>query len=212
MGHTVYESDFVYLELLIYMLGESKRGQCLSKVRYSMRRFTMLSSVCMATLSCILVYRETSSWNPEQHGIAPSCASYSSSALAFAGMPNSTLSSVRFVHIPKTGTSFIITLRNHLVACKTKDYSCKGILGGGFYEINNPNGTGDSPFFASVEDDDEHCKGVLQACQVKMYHRPFSSLEVELRRNRPLPLLTLPQYLTAAGVPSCAPCRMARHT
>jgi hypothetical protein len=136
----------------------------------------------MATLGCILVYLgKTSSWNPEQLGSTPSCASYSSTALAFAGLPNSTLSRVRFVHIPKTGTSFIITLRNHLVACKTKDYSCKGILGGGFYKINNPGGTGDSPFFDDVEDSDEHCGEALQACQGDIYHEPFAKPEVGLR-------------------------------
>ena len=91
------------------------------------------------------------------------------------------------MHIPKTGTSFIITLRNHLAACKTKDYSCLGVLGGGFWKINNPNRTGDSPFFASVEDDDQHCGGALQACQGDTYHEPFSSPEVELRQPAPLP-------------------------
>ena len=163
-------------------------------------------------LGCILVYGICSSWSPEQQRSAPFCASYSSSALAFAGLPNSALSRVRFIHIPKTGTSFIITLRSHLVACKTKDYSCTGILGGGFYKMNNPNGTGDSPFFASVEDDDQHCGGALQACQADIYHEPFTSPEVGLRRPRPPAPLALAPYLTAAGVSSCAPCRKARRT
>jgi hypothetical protein len=123
---------------------------------------------------------------------------------------------VRFVHIPKTGTSFIITLRNHLVACKTKDYSCTGILGGGFYGFNNPAGTGDSPFFGGMEDDDEHCGGVLQACQGDIYHEPFASPEVGLRRPRPLPhrrglgFPLLRRLNTSLQLVCRSACRMAR--
>ena len=121
-------------------------------------------------------------------------------------MPNSTLSSVRLVHIPKTGTSFIITLRNHLVACKTKDYSCLGLLGGGFYGVNNPNGRRDSPVFASVEDDDQHCGGALQACQGDIYHEPFISPEVELRRTRP------PSPFDVDAKPHCSWCALLHPT
>lgn len=32
----------------------------------------------------------------------------------------------RYLHIPKAGTSFIITLRNAVSACRVKDYTCKG--------------------------------------------------------------------------------------
>jgi hypothetical protein len=40
------------------------------------------------------------------------------------------VSSLRFLHIPKTGTSFIIVLRNYLTACRVKDMTCAGKRGG----------------------------------------------------------------------------------
>ena len=40
------------------------------------------------------------------------------------------LKSLRFMHIPKTGTSFIIMLRNYLTSCTAKDMTCPGLMGG----------------------------------------------------------------------------------
>lgn len=41
------------------------------------------------------------------------------------------LESFRYLHIPKTGTSFIIVLRNYLDSCPVKHFSCPSVQGGG---------------------------------------------------------------------------------
>lgn len=73
------------------------------------------------------------------------------------------LTSLRFLHIPKTGTSFIIMLRNYLTACRDKDLTCAGKRGG-----TNP---------AYLFPDDvtkavESCQGHLIACDFR-YHASF---------------------------------------
>ena len=40
------------------------------------------------------------------------------------------LKSLRFMHIPKTGTSLILLLRNYLTSCTVKDVTCSGNAGG----------------------------------------------------------------------------------
>ena len=40
------------------------------------------------------------------------------------------LTRLRLMHIPKTGTSFVITLRNYLTSCAVKDVTCPGYSGG----------------------------------------------------------------------------------
>ncbi|GBF93713.1 hypothetical protein Rsub_06816 [Raphidocelis subcapitata] len=79
----------------------------------------------------------------------------------------------RFLHIPKTGTSFIITLRNQLEACRHKDISCLGIRGGGRPVIVNGsiiNSTANTLFARGPPGFDEACGGRLLACQQEIYH------------------------------------------
>lgn len=72
------------------------------------------------------------------------------------------LKGLRFLHIPKTGTSFIIVLRNYLTACKIKDKTCSGQHGGSDPKYLFAEGT---PMYV------ESCNGALrQACNKKRYH------------------------------------------
>ena len=75
------------------------------------------------------------------------------------------LPSLRFLHIPKTGTTFIITLRNYLTKCTVKDKTCSGSHGGTdpAYRFS-----GATPMWV------EGCKGHLGACRKQRYHDPFN--------------------------------------
>ncbi|GBF98963.1 hypothetical protein Rsub_12609 [Raphidocelis subcapitata] len=81
----------------------------------------------------------------------------------------------RFLHIPKTGTSFIITLRNQLEACRHKDISCLGMPGGGHRVFRNGLKTSDAHVFFSRPPPgfDSGCGGRLLACQHEIYHVPY---------------------------------------
>jgi hypothetical protein len=68
---------------------------------------------------------------------------------------------LRYLHIPKTGTSFIISLRNYLDVCKVKDKSCSGEHGGSDPTYRFPDGT---PIYV------ESCYGYLEACSKTRYH------------------------------------------
>ena len=71
------------------------------------------------------------------------------------------LPSLRFLHVPKTGTSFIISLRNYLDACEVKDKTCSGDHGGSDLTVRFAN---DTPFYI------EACDGQLEACSKSAYH------------------------------------------
>jgi hypothetical protein len=60
--------------------------------------------------------------------------SFSSSSTSSA---KEKLKSLHYLHIPKTGTSFIVALRNYLDSCIEKDYSCNDVWGGGFWQTNS---------------------------------------------------------------------------
>ncbi|GBF98943.1 hypothetical protein Rsub_11735, partial [Raphidocelis subcapitata] len=78
----------------------------------------------------------------------------------------------RFLHIPKTGTSFIITLRNQLDACKHKDISCMGGAGGGVGHYEHGKKVYSSMFFENAPPGfDPVCGGNLVACQYPTYHK-----------------------------------------
>ena len=74
---------------------------------------------------------------------------------------NGRLLELRFLHNPKTGTSFIISLRNYLDVCKTKDKICSGEHGGNNPTYRFPDHT---PIYV------ESCYGYLEACSKTRYH------------------------------------------
>ncbi len=76
------------------------------------------------------------------------------------------LPALRFLHIPKTGTSFILSLRNYLTVCEVKDKICSGEHGGSDPRLRFPDGT---PEYV------ENCYGRLEACSKTKYHMRFRS-------------------------------------
>ncbi|GBF91345.1 hypothetical protein Rsub_03665 [Raphidocelis subcapitata] len=92
---------------------------------------------------------------------------------------------LRFLHIPKTGTSFIITLRNQLDACKHKDISCMGAAGGGLwhFEHSKKEKVYSSMFFEKGPPGfDPLCGGNLVACKWGTYHKFY---ERDFQANNP---------------------------
>ena len=71
------------------------------------------------------------------------------------------LPSLRFMHIPKTGTSFILLLRNYLTACQLKDWTCPGDLGGFDADVRPPKNVSSATL---------SCNGRLIACDGRTYH------------------------------------------
>ncbi|GBF91346.1 hypothetical protein Rsub_03666 [Raphidocelis subcapitata] len=89
----------------------------------------------------------------------------------------------RFLHIPKTGTSFIITLRNQLDACKHKDMSCTGAAGGGVGRYEHGQIVYSSMFFEKAPAGyDPYCGGNLVACQSQTYHKFYDK---QFQANNP---------------------------
>jgi hypothetical protein len=80
------------------------------------------------------------------------------------------LTTLRFLHVPKTGTSFIIALRNYLSACQTKDKSCARRLAGNRSGFRFPGGT----TYEEIS-----CGFALDACSVRAFHRPFRVSEAQ---------------------------------
>ena len=73
------------------------------------------------------------------------------------------LPSLRFLYVPKTGTSFIISesLRNYLDACEVKDKTCSGDHGGSDRTVRLDDKT---PTYV------ETCNRRLEACSKSAYH------------------------------------------
>jgi hypothetical protein len=96
------------------------------------------------------------------------------------GMANRTvdeygrLQSLWFLHIPKTGTSFIIAMRNYLTACETKDKICSGQHGGSEKSFRFPMGT----TFSEMS-----CDYHLEACDPTKYHRPYRAPRPDWQPN-----------------------------
>lgn len=98
--------------------------------------------------------------------------------------------SFRFLHIPKTGTSFIIVLRNYLDACPVKHFSCPGVPGGGGDFINNDSGKREKSLFSFNVTQEEmtasrDCGGKLVACGApapnpRHSHLPWRNKEKEV--------------------------------
>jgi len=107
------------------------------------------------------------SWTPE-----PRLTSIgSASEPAFPQRLNRTtkLESFRYLHVPKTGTSFITVLRNYLDACPVKHFACPGIQGGGGSVINKTSDNLQTQFYDfGVKEKDmfatQDCGGKLMAC------------------------------------------------
>lgn len=89
--------------------------------------------------------------------------------------PREKFSSLHFIHIPKCGTSFIITMRNYLDACTTKGYSCPGISGG-FKIVTDPDGSRrEVPVFKQNYTELEgSCNGALPACEKGKFHASWN--------------------------------------
>lgn len=90
----------------------------------------------------------------------------------------------RFLHIPKTGTSFIICLRNAISECHVKDFTCPGLYGGGCVSNKNcgldPTETmalakATEAFISEtpVDNSELTCNQHLLACNASTYHAPF---------------------------------------
>ena len=100
-----------------------------------------------------------------------SSRSASASEPAYSARSNKTikLGSFRYLHIPKTGTSFIIVLRNYLDSCPVKHFACPGVQGGGGEIIDKASGKPKMKLFNfGVKDGDmvatQDCGGKLMAC------------------------------------------------
>ena len=98
------------------------------------------------------------------------------------------LDSFRYLHIPKTGTSFIIVLRNYLDACPVKGFSCPGVQGGGGeFVVNRASGKKKMQKFDFGVSEEQmretiHCGGKLLACGApapnpRHSHLPWSKNE-----------------------------------
>ena len=74
------------------------------------------------------------------------------------------LPTLRFLHIPKTGTSFIMSMRNYLSACWVKDKVCSGDHGGTDRKYRFPEHT---KIYI------ESCNDALEACSKVRYHSQF---------------------------------------
>ena len=64
----------------------------------------------------------------------------------------------RYLHIPKTGTSILIAMRNYLSSCSVKDYACPGTQGG----MGNPLLTEKQE--SLLTHSEVQCNGDLLAC------------------------------------------------
>lgn len=111
---------------------------------------------------------------------------------ASAKPPNTVkkLTHFRYLHVPKTGTSFIIALRNYLDACPVKHFTCPG-QGGGAMKVNGHA----KPFvFQGVREDDmartQKCNGSLRVCGE--HHDPWvKAWESEGPGGEPANVVTL---------------------
>lgn len=80
------------------------------------------------------------------------------------------LTSFQYIHIPKCGTSFIITLRQYLDSCKVKNFTCTGVLGGGKSKFATKNKKDELFFNSKITSVEETCGDELIACEWKLYH------------------------------------------
>ena len=72
------------------------------------------------------------------------------------------LKNLRFLHVPKTGSSFITSMRNYLTYCPVKNFTCTGWVGGS-----------DTAAVGALTSAEHHCHGYLFACGSHTTHLPW---------------------------------------
>ena len=112
-----------------------------------------------------------------------------------------------YIHCPKTGTSLFTVLRNSLDSCLYENFSCFGVLGGGFLGSQLKSGKDVFPYdakvmFPNISTNEVHniniCNGSLPNCSPgQHYHCPYSRCgynknKVTMSRN---PYKWLPSYV-----------------
>jgi len=74
------------------------------------------------------------------------------------------LTSLRYMHIQKCGTSFVLVLREYLDACVQKNFTCNGVAGGGFFAWQNEDHAEHAFFDTNVSPEEETCHDHLVSC------------------------------------------------
>lgn len=92
------------------------------------------------------------------------------------------LTSLFYIHSPKTGTSLLTAIRNFIPSCPVKDFTCLSEQGGGFparmaadgnahYPVENNTNFRGLPL-ESIESI-VNCSGAMVNCQENFYHCPY---------------------------------------
>ena len=103
-----------------------------------------------------------------------------------------------YVHIPKAGTSLYILLRNRLMSCVVKNYTCFGVWGGGLWGYQSETGQDTFPYHPKVmgivnqNPHDHHhvlnvdtCNKTLN-CKIRkvQYHCPYTDINCRTKTNK----------------------------
>eukprot|EP01084_Bolivina_argentea_P174183 301714_1 len=90
------------------------------------------------------------------------------------------LTSLHFIHVGKTGSSLILTLRNYLDSCKVKNVTCNGVMGGGFWRKSIAT-TRNYQTHQKLSEQESHCNHSLIACGGKSsgykYHHHYNYMK-----------------------------------
>eukprot|EP01084_Bolivina_argentea_P174184 301715_1 len=90
------------------------------------------------------------------------------------------LTALHFIHVGKTGSSLILTLRNYLDSCKVKNLTCNGVMGGGFWRQSNAT-TPNYRTHQKLSHRESHCSHSLIACGGKTsgykYHHRYNYMK-----------------------------------